>query len=144
MDRVLQYFEACTSPEERELRRLVDLHGGPQAVMRDESLLREVFESRVTGAGLAGPERRGRQGVVDEFKELQEELQMDVQTAIRENMEQFQAKFIIQQRELEEQMRRTMHREGDRIIDAFISGPHDRILDPVCPLICADVVASTC
>ncbi|TBU21891.1 hypothetical protein BD311DRAFT_869699 [Dichomitus squalens] len=130
MDRVLRYFEACTSPEERELSRLVDLHGGPQAVMRDQDLLREIFETRVTGAGLSGPERRGRQGVVDEFKELQEELQMDVQTAIRDNMEQFQAKFIIQQRELEEQMRRTMHREGDRIIDTIISGPHDKILDP--------------
>ncbi|KAI1785580.1 hypothetical protein LXA43DRAFT_1037408 [Ganoderma leucocontextum] len=130
MDRVLRYLDACMSPEERELTKLVDDHGGPDAVMQNESVLRELFESRVSGAGISGPERKGRYGVVDEFSELQKELQMDVRTAVRENMEQFQAKFIIQQRELEEELRRTMHREGDRIIDAVISGPHDKILDP--------------
>ncbi len=119
------------SPEERELTKLVDDLGGPDAVMRNEGLLRELFESRVTGAGISAPERKARHSVVDEFEELQKELQEDVGTAVRENMEQFQAKFIIQQRELEEEMRRTMHREGDRIIDAVISGPHDKILDPV-------------
>ena len=128
MDRVLQ---SLASLEECELSRLVEKHHGPQAVMNDEKLLRAVFESRVTGAGLAGPERRGRQDVVDEFKELQEELQMDVRMAIQENAEQFEAMFAIQQKELEHQMRRTMQQEGDRIIDAFISGPHERILDLV-------------
>ena len=123
------------SPEERDLTKLVDDHGGPDVVMRNESLLREIFESRTTGsgAGISAPERKTRHGgaVVDEFRELQRELQEDVQTAVRENMEQFQAKFVIQQRELEENLRRAMHREGDRIIDAVISGPHDKILDPV-------------
>ena len=132
MDRVLRYLDACMSPEERELTKLVDDRGGPDAVMKDETVLRELFESRATGAGISAPDRKARHGgVVDEFQELQKELQEDVQTAVRENLEQFQAKFIIQQRELEEGLRRTMHREGDRIIDAVISGPHDKILDPV-------------
>ncbi|PIL29961.1 hypothetical protein GSI_07872 [Ganoderma sinense ZZ0214-1] len=134
MDRVLRYLDACMSPEERELTKLVNDHGGPDAVMKDESLLRELFESRLAGAGtgISAPDRRARHGggAVDEFRELQKELQEDVQTAVRENLEQFEAKFVIQQRELEENLRRAMHREGDRIIDAVISGPHDKILDP--------------
>ncbi|TBU25684.1 hypothetical protein BD311DRAFT_492317 [Dichomitus squalens] len=128
MDRVLRYLDACTSPEERELARQVDLRGGPQAVMQDEKLLKEVSEYRT---GPSGSDRKARtKGVVDEFKALQTDLQTDVQTSIHQNMEQFQAKFLVQQRELEEQMRRAMHREGDRIIDAVNAGPHDKIIDP--------------
>ena len=129
MDRVLRYLDACTSPEERELARQVNLRGGPQAVMQDENLLREVFESR-SGPSSSGGAARAK-GIVDEFKALQVDLQTDVQTSIHQNLDQFQAKFLIQQRELEEQMRRTMHREGDRIIDAVNAGPHDKIVDPV-------------
>ncbi|KAI1785577.1 hypothetical protein LXA43DRAFT_899476 [Ganoderma leucocontextum] len=131
MDRVLRYLDACMSSEERELSRIVDDRGGPQVVIRDEKLMRELFEAPVTGASISGSEEHNiSHGAVDEFKELQIELQMDVQMAVRENLEQFQAKFLIQQREIEQGLRRTMHREGDRIIDAVISGPHDKILDP--------------
>ena len=67
----------------------------------------------------------------DRFNELQKDLCEDVQTAIHRNMEQFQVKFIIQQRELEEGLQRTMHHRGDHIIDVVISGPQDKILDPI-------------
>lgn len=56
-----------------------------------------------------------------------------MKAAVRENMEDFKADSVIQQREREEGLRRTMYREGDRIIDAVtrISEPYDEILDPV-------------
>ena len=77
------------SPEERDLTKLVDDHGGPDVVMHNESLLREIFESRTSsaGAGISAPERKTRHGgaVVDEFRELQKELQEDVHTAVRES-----------------------------------------------------------
>ncbi len=68
--------------------------------------------------------------VVDEvkFRELQKELQTDVQSAIRQNLEQFQAKFIIQQRQLEE-----IH----HVFEAVVSGPHDKIRDQVYFIYCA-------
>ena len=51
--------------------------------------------------------------------------------AIKKNLEVFELKFKMQQRELAEEMRRMVHHEGDRVIEAVTAGPHDRIIDPV-------------
>ena len=50
--------------------------------------------------------------------------------AIRKNFEAFDRKFRIQQREFAEEVRRVVHHEGDRIVEAVNAGAHDRILDP--------------
>ncbi|RPD56321.1 hypothetical protein L226DRAFT_469232 [Lentinus tigrinus ALCF2SS1-7] len=126
MDRLLKFFEACVSPEERYLADMVRNAGGPEVVINDQAVLRKLYEDK--GRPL---EHRatGRHDPEDDFQQLQEELRVDPETAIRDNLEQFERKFRIQQRELEEEMRRMMHREGDRIIDSFTAGPHDRIRD---------------
>ena len=124
------YIQTCRSPQERELATIIEDRGGPEAVRRDKRLLREVFDTRVNGAGISGLGRRGSDGAVDEFEELQEELQEDVPTTIRENMAQFQAKFTIQARQLED-LQRTVRQESNRIVAAVTAGPHEKIIDPV-------------
>ena len=126
MDRLLLFFEACTSPEERHLAGLVRDAGGPEVVIKNEVVLRKLYEDNGRPV-----ERRtaGRHDSEDDFQELQEELRIDPETAIRDNLEQFERKFMIQQRELEEEMRKAMHREGDRIIASYTAGPHDKIRD---------------
>ena len=95
--------------------------------MKDETLLRELFESRLAqgaGTGISAPDRKARLGggAVDEFKELQKELQEDVHTAVRENLEQFEAKFVIQQRELEEFQRHMQAYNDDGYDDDYYNG----------------------
>ncbi|KAI0757704.1 hypothetical protein C8Q80DRAFT_1216217 [Daedaleopsis nitida] len=138
MDRLVVFFEACASPEEQYLSRLIRDCGGPKAVLDDELLLRKVYEDKGAAGAFSRPVERGRLGSAasqqsqsgDEFKEALEEVKVDTETAIRDNFERFEQKFIIQQREIEEELRRAMHREGDRVIKAVTSGPHDRIVDP--------------
>jgi hypothetical protein len=44
---------------------------------------------------------------------------------------EFNTMWDIRKRETEESMERVVGREGDRVIKAVTSGPHDRIVDPV-------------
>lgn len=123
MDRVLLYLEASRSSEERELTKAIKDRGGPEKVRENQKLLREVFDIRVDGAGISGAGRRESDGAVDEFERFQEEIQEGFRASIHKNMAQFQAKFTIQERQLEEMQR--------SIIAAVNSGPHDKIQDPV-------------
>ena len=136
LDRLSRFFESCITPEERHLRELVDANGGIQAVVSNEATLRKLYEDKGLAPLLArtADHRAGSQ--IDpekEFKDLREDLKVDTETAIQRNFRQFERMFAIQQRELEEELRRSMHREGDRIIQSVTSGPHDRIVDPVSP-----------
>ncbi len=126
MDRVLLYLDVCMSPDERKLTEIIDARGGPQAVMRNKNLLRELFDSRETGR-----ESRGPDGAVDEFKALQDELQKGVQTTVHENMVQFQETFASDLQRQLEALQGAMHDEGNRIIAAVTYGPHEKINDPV-------------
>ena len=64
--------------------------------------------------------------VVDEAAGKKKTVEPDVQSAIHENMEQFQRKYTIYRRELEGKVPRTMQNESD-----LIAGPHAQVLDPV-------------
>lgn len=63
--------------------------------------------------------------------ELRREIAEDPEAAIKTNAEFFDRKFEIQRRQIEADIARAVRREGDRIISAVTSGPHDRIVDTV-------------
>ncbi|TFK80520.1 hypothetical protein K466DRAFT_558955 [Polyporus arcularius HHB13444] len=65
-----------------------------------------------------------------ELQLLKAELNQNPLVAIRNNLESFERKFLILQRELIDEMRKFVVREGDRVISTVLSGPHDRINDP--------------
>lgn len=68
--------------------------------------------------------------------DLRREIAENPDTAIKINAELFDRKFEIQRRQIEADVARAVRREGDRIISAVTSGPHDRIIDTVrffCP-----------
>ncbi len=132
LDHVLSYLE---SPEECELTEIIKNRGGPEKVMGDRTILRELFDSRLNEAGISGrsgPGRRGADGRVDEFKSLQEELQQGIQRTIAENMVQFQKEFDVRQSQLAEAVQSIVRRESDRVIAKVTGyGPHNKINDPV-------------
>lgn len=53
------------------------------------------------------------------------------EVAIQKNFEVYTRKFLVQQRELAEEVKTVVRHEGDRVIEAITSGPHERILDRV-------------
>ncbi|RPD59328.1 hypothetical protein L226DRAFT_314748 [Lentinus tigrinus ALCF2SS1-7] len=132
LDRLAHFFEACVTPEERRLTELVKANGGVQAVISDKATLRKLYEDKGLAPLLVRTADRRTKGPahLKELKGLQEDLKVDTETAIRRNFKQFERMYAIQKRELEEELRRSMHREGDRIIQSVTSGPHDKIVDP--------------
>ena len=141
IDVVLNFFAAAVSPEQQELAALVQKKGGPTAVMGDNDALKELMKFRPAsavgqakrGSGRDGTEHSSRQDG-DDLAVVKQELFDSPELAIKKNLEAFERKFKMQQRELAEEMRRMVHHEGDRVIEAVTSGPHDRIIDPVRPI----------
>ncbi|KAI1785889.1 hypothetical protein LXA43DRAFT_99677 [Ganoderma leucocontextum] len=137
IDMVLAFFPKVVSPEQLELAALVQKKGGPTAVMGDNDALKELLKFRPAtaigqakrGSGPQGAERNSHQDG-DELAVVKQELFDSPELAIKKNLEVFERKFKMQQRELAEEMRRMVHHEGDRVIEAVTSGPHDRIVDP--------------
>ena len=70
------------------------------------------------------------------LKSLQEELADSPAVAIVKNREGFERKFTIMERNITVEMRRIVGHEGDRVIGAVLTGPHERIVDPVCTRSC--------
>ena len=138
IDIVLDFFSKVVSPEQQELAALVQKKGGPTAVMGDNEALKELLKFKPAaaigqakrGSGRDGAEHNSHQDG-DDLAVVKQELFDSPELAIKKNLEVFERKFKMQQRELAEEMRRMVHHEGDRVIEAVTAGPHDRIIDPV-------------
>lgn len=139
IDVVIEFFAKAVAPEQLELAALVQKRGGPTAVMADNAALRELLKFRpattaVDQAKHGSGAERSSHADGDELAVVKQELFDSPELAIKKNLELFERKFKMQQRELAEEMRRMVHHEGDRVIEAITSGPHDRIIDPVSPI----------
>lgn len=66
------------------------------------------------------------------LKEIVRDVNKSFADMTQENEELFSRKFKAQQEVLKEEMSTIAKRESDRVIGAFTSGPHDRIVDKVC------------
>ena len=66
-----------------------------------------------------------------ELSRLQKELAEDPVVEVKRNLETFERKFEILQREGLKEMRDFVKHEGDRVINSVLTGPHERIIDPV-------------
>lgn len=147
MDLMIKAFSNFATPQQREMERFITKKGGVEIVLKDEKLLKEVNEHKsnqattativhATGAG------GGKSGVPSAaitkpkatvIDELKEELQ-EPDAALAKNIVSFSRKFDEQQRQITEELTKVISREGDRVISAITSGPHDRILGsyPIC------------
>ena len=66
-----------------------------------------------------------------EVKALEEELRDPPTAAIQKNFVSFERKFRIMQDEMLRETRNFMAKEGDRVIESVLKGPHERIVDLV-------------
>ncbi|KAH9942449.1 uncharacterized protein BXZ73DRAFT_88023 [Epithele typhae] len=142
LDIVLEFFTRAVSPEQRELADLVKQRGGPAAVVRNNSALKELVHFKPSVASAAG--KRDREVLEEhsshvtgdenaDLEALREECEKSLEEDIVDNLKQFERKFLMQQRALVEEMRGMVHHETDRAIDAMTdvinAGSHDRIID---------------
>ncbi|KAH9894903.1 hypothetical protein C8Q73DRAFT_644952 [Cubamyces lactineus] len=136
IDAVLEFFTKAVSPEQQEMAALVQKKGGPTAVMGNPEALSELLKFKPTAVTTATKrgEREAPQHsshpAENDLESLRVELFESPAVAIRNNLEVFERKLKMQQREFAEEMRGMVHHEGDRVIDAVTSGPHDKIIDP--------------
>lgn len=65
------------------------------------------------------------------LQDLKDELHENWESAITKNMETFEGKFMLYQRQLQDELSRAMRDESSRIIDELNKGPHDKIKDKV-------------
>ena len=131
LDAVLEYFTRAVPPEQQELVTLVAKRGGAEAVKQDDVALQELLYYNLGPDSDAAKhtERDGEEE--DGLAVVKRELAEPPEVVIKKNFEVFDRKFRIQQRELAEEIRRAVHHEGDRVIEAVNAGAHDRIRDPV-------------
>jgi hypothetical protein len=157
MELLLEAFKLLVSPEQREMQTLISKHGGEAQIRNNDKVLQQLLkesshlvetddDTRRLAGGADGRDRgnafdagavatgAGSSNVKPEkpltAETLKQELAENVNQALTKNMEIFERKFEIQKRQIKEDLARVVGREGDRIIAAVTTGPHDRILDP--------------
>ena len=135
---VLDFFSEVVSPQEQELSVLVESRGGPEIVVIDDDVLTELLKFRSTiavdqakcSSGHNGAEDAGYQAG-DDLACIKQEILDTPGLSSRRNREMFERKFVMQQRELAEEMGRRSRHENGRVMRHGAAKPYERIVDPV-------------
>lgn len=119
----------------------VDARGGVKACLEDDEALKGlvgIYQSSQPSATVSSGSRRDPFGASSQsddaqltFPKLKEELKEDVERSLERNSVVFERKLEVQKRQIVLELQLVVQREGDRVISAITSGPHDRIIDPV-------------
>ena len=113
--------------------------------MSDNEKLEELLKFKPATASTTskrdGPERKAHDAGGDDLSIVKEELSDNPELAIGKNMEIFERKFKMQQLQLTEEVNRSICHEQDRIVQAIVSGPHERIIDRDIHAIWRDMVS---
>lgn len=131
-------FSKLRSSEEREISVFVASKGGPDNVLNSDSLLLDLMkrsEFRGTRGAASGSEKLM-------LEEVRRDLAKDLEVILAENSGIFYQKFEAQQRQIE-QVHDAVLKEGDRVINTIISGPHDRIVNKVRSFLACDAGGSS-
>ncbi|KAJ7068738.1 hypothetical protein C8F01DRAFT_978668 [Mycena amicta] len=113
---------------------LVEQRGGAQACQDNDKLLKELSELE----NKSGPPNLGPQstkgsvgaGAKSALEDIRDDLSLSPDAAMEKNETVFSRKFEVQKRQIIDELTKVVERQGDRIISALSSGPHDRLLDP--------------
>lgn len=130
-------LQQLRSPRERKLIKKIELNGGPERVLNDKALLRELIveaeetDTELSGAG--GAQQRDRSAELAE--EVIREVGRTFEEMVKENDELFSRKFRAQAVTLREEMTEVSRKQSTILIQAINgainSGPYERVLDPV-------------
>ncbi|KAF8210104.1 hypothetical protein K438DRAFT_140561 [Mycena galopus ATCC 62051] len=130
MDQMMKMFASLVPPEHKEMMRIVEQKGGPQACQENDKILKELsdLEAKSTSLGSASQSTKSAQKT-SALEDLKDELTVDPEAAIEKNLTVFSRKFEVQKRQIVDELTKVVEREGDRVISAVTAGPHDKIVD---------------
>ncbi|KAI0735979.1 hypothetical protein C8Q76DRAFT_766166 [Earliella scabrosa] len=129
IDRIIALLRHTMTPEQRELSALIERRGGSATVIANDQLLASLYRERGGTTPTPTVKLPRRQGTSD-LEALKADIVDDPDIAIANNMETFERKFRMQQRELAEEVRQILHHHGDLVVNALAAGPHEKIVDP--------------
>jgi hypothetical protein len=119
-------FTVMRSPEEREMTDFIVNKGGEAAILKNDVLLKEMVAKQKTSKD---DSLSKSSQIAVTAKDIRMEVKMEVDQIVVNN-KLFDQKFDEQRRQLEE-VKTLVKRESDRVIEAVLSGPHDRIVNRV-------------
>ncbi|KAJ6499432.1 hypothetical protein C8R45DRAFT_115543 [Mycena sanguinolenta] len=131
MNQMLAMFASFVAPEHKEMMRMVEQKGGPQACQDNDKILKELsdLEAKSTSAGTATRSSKSAPKT-SALEELKDDLMVDPESAMDANLTVFSRKFEMQKQQIVDELTKVVEREGDRVISAVTAGPHDKIVDP--------------
>ena len=135
MEVIIEILKKFVTPEQKQLAVHVELEGG-KAIIDNEKAMKKLSDleasiSAPTSMSAPAGMEKDRSAKEFDLAEIQHEIRDDPTEAIEKNAEFFNRKFDIQTRQIQEDIERTVRRQGDRVIEAITAGPHERIVDPV-------------
>ncbi|KAI0757703.1 hypothetical protein C8Q80DRAFT_1091665 [Daedaleopsis nitida] len=129
IERIIAMLHQTVSPEQRDLATLIERRGGSTAVLADDQLLASIYRDRSNPSSTTPTAKLSRrQGTMD-WQALKAEIADDPDIAVANNMETFERKFLMQQRELANEVRQILRHHGDLVVNAVTAGPHEKIVD---------------
>ena len=140
MEAMKESFAKMLTPLMKQLEHRIRKEGIDE-VMKSDALLRELNEVESKAdpatARVGDDDLKSGHGNADanrEFKDLKKELQQDPEKTVEKNFEEFNRKFEKQKRDIIDAVKNIVTHESDRVIDAVLAGPHEKIKDKVhCP-----------
>ncbi|KAI0951411.1 hypothetical protein AcW1_008459 [Taiwanofungus camphoratus] len=130
-DMILNLLQTYVAPDQKELRDRIEQKGGSQVVLQKDDILRELIASDSNRpSSKASKQGIGHSHDDSDLKDLKEDLRDDPAAAVAKNLSSFERKLEMQQRQILQEVGRIVTRDGDRVIKAVTSGPHDKLVDP--------------
>ncbi|CAL1709515.1 unnamed protein product [Somion occarium] len=119
-------FETFVPKELTTMKEKVKEKGDITIVLSSEAALRELndFENSLD---IQHKNDRSKKRSDFTMKDLREELRYDFETSVRKNLETFAGKFELYQRQLKDELTKTINDANNRILTAVKEGPHDKI-----------------
>jgi hypothetical protein len=128
-------FQKLRSSEERELSLFAESQGGIDKIVASDSLLSELFAIQATSRTECFGKDAQDPSVKKSPSALREESEKDPDDFVKADAQTFEHKFDTVRAQFD-QLKQTVRRESDRIIDEVQKqvrkGPHQRILNRVC------------
>lgn len=148
MNNISSLLAKLASPAEKDIVLFVQNKGGIDQVLQkiksndsqSDVLLRELNEyergkipsSSNGGLQAAGPGTGKVKNQRDAVEDLRKAIQADQDQIIKMNLESFQRKFDIQQKQFRKELEQIVEKASENIIRTLSAGLYSRILDKVC------------
>lgn len=135
MIRLQMIFDTLIPQDLATLKQKVKAKGDINVLMSSSTALKELNEDENKLASHQGNERSTKRS---EFtvEDLKVELRIDFDASLKGNFEAFEGKFNLYHRQLKDDLSRAIDEANNRVISAVREGPHDKIKNEVCFVLC--------